>query len=71
MGYLDVRGLDNAEQVARRLETIAEGPPGHRVFLRELAHRLRLVSGGELPVHCLFLDGWLMGQHPGEEPNAE
>jgi hypothetical protein len=70
--YHDVAHLPNSEQVAQRLETIAaDHPPGHRVFLRELADRLRKIGQGDLHKDWLFLDGWLMGQHPGNESDAD
>lgn len=70
--YHEVAHLPNAEQVARRLETIsADRLPGHRVFLRELADRLRKVGRGDLHPDWLFLDGWLMGQYPGNDPDAD
>lgn len=61
--YHEVSHLPDVEQVAQRLETIAaDRPPGHRVFLRELADRIRKCGNGELHVDWLWVDGWLMGQ---------
>ena len=70
--FCDVTHLPDAEQVAQRLETIAaDRRPGHKVFLRELADRIRKLGNGELHVDWLWVDGWLMGQNPGSDPDAD